>query len=183
MNKDDYMRKVASAWKELPEAKRNVYNEAHKAESVKYRQELEKWEKEMVSIGNIDLIRKQALIVQDDGPKRKRASRAKAAKSDWSDGWCSDSPDDKQEKNESINHLPDDPRQVDLESESKILSSKTIESEEGEQKQASSNSEKDTTGDRNQPLSTEKPSSEAKNKPADNSKENVIKKFKDFFKF
>lgn len=54
--------------------------------------------------------------------------------------------------------------------------------EEGEQKQSSSYSEKDITSDRKQPLSTEMSSSESANQPTDNSKGNVIKKFKDFFK-
>lgn len=80
MDKVDFMRKTAAVWRELPEAKRNVYIEKYKADVVKYRVEQEEWEKKMLSLGNTDLVRKSALIEQDEN--RKSYYRPRAAKSD-----------------------------------------------------------------------------------------------------
>lgn len=74
MNRHDFIRKIATAWNELPEAKRKPYNDAYAADAVKYKDELAKWEKEMIKLGNVDLVRKSAAIDTAE-PKPRRKSR------------------------------------------------------------------------------------------------------------
>jgi len=75
-----FVKKIANEWKELPEEKKKVYNNASKAEFMPYRQELEKWELKMIRLGNTDVVRKEALI--DSEAKKPERGRPNASKSD-----------------------------------------------------------------------------------------------------
>lgn len=142
----------------------------------------------MIKLGNLDLVRKEALIEHE--PKPKGSGRAKA---DWNDWWCAYSADDKQETIESMaqtHHFLNNPRQVDLETEKppteeKNLLLKPSQEEEVTQTKLSSNSEKHTTGIiyLESPKPPEVPSSKAADKPIINSKNYFLKKLVDFFKF
>lgn len=77
MHYHDQLKKIAENWKQLPEAKRNKYNEEFKKDNVVYAQELAKWELKMIRLGNLDLVRNEALI--EEKPVKSR--RAKAEKS------------------------------------------------------------------------------------------------------
>lgn len=45
LSRDDFMRRVAEDWRQLPEAKRVEYNNLSKAEFVKYNKDILKWER------------------------------------------------------------------------------------------------------------------------------------------
>lgn len=50
----DLVKQVTTEWRELPEDKRKIYNDAGKAERATYNQELAKWEAEMVQQGHFN---------------------------------------------------------------------------------------------------------------------------------
>lgn len=75
------MRKVAKEWNTLPEEKKNVYNEEARVESIQYRQDLATWELKMIRLGNLDLVRQDALIDSDAG-KKEKLGRGRPRRSD-----------------------------------------------------------------------------------------------------
>jgi hypothetical protein len=73
-----YQTRIVEKWNALPADKKEVYNEACKAETVIYKQDLAKWELKMVRLGNVELVRQDALIEQDlKKPVRKTSGRPK----------------------------------------------------------------------------------------------------------
>lgn len=188
----EFHQKIVQNWHEMPEEKRNAYNEASKAESVVYRQELAKWELKMVRLGNVDLVRQEALIEHENQPARGKG-RSKASKSDWELGWCPESPIDVTQqtiissKHPKISSHPITPLKADDEQ----LNIKHHEEQEMKSPASSkSRGESDTTSDIPQPtFSTTiqppepEPVPSTADQPKQKSKETVINKFKDFFKF
>ena len=75
----DFSRKLAQDWKALPEEKKNVYNQAYKAALVRYKQDLAKWELKMIRLGNVDLVRQEALVEHPD-KKPIKTKQVKATK-------------------------------------------------------------------------------------------------------
>lgn len=61
----------------MSEAERKPFNDAAQVEFVKYKQEITKWELKMVRLGNIDLVREEALIEHENSqkPKRRQSKR------------------------------------------------------------------------------------------------------------
>lgn len=83
---------ISEQWNKLDEAQKKKYNELANSEFVKYRQELAKWELKMVRLGNIDLVRDEALIEHDKISKpRFRRTKPVSSDSDWDLGWYSSS--------------------------------------------------------------------------------------------
>lgn len=70
-----YHKKLVQQWKELAEAKRAEYNAAAKAELVTYKQDLAKWELKMIRLGNVELVRQEALIEPTTKSVRKHVGR------------------------------------------------------------------------------------------------------------
>jgi hypothetical protein len=69
---------MVEKWNSLPVEKKDAYNESCKAENVIYKQQLAKWELKMVRLGNVELVRQDALIDQDlKKPLRKTTGRPK----------------------------------------------------------------------------------------------------------
>lgn len=62
MHYRDQLKKIAEAWKQLPEAKRSKYNDEFQKDNAIFAQELAKWELKMIRLGNLDLVRNEALI-------------------------------------------------------------------------------------------------------------------------
>ena len=58
----EFQQQIVSEWSAMDPQKKQVYNDACKAESEVYRKELAKWELKMVRMGNVDLVRQEALI-------------------------------------------------------------------------------------------------------------------------
>lgn len=185
----------------LPEDKKKAYNDAARAEGVIYKQELAKWELKMIRLGNLGLVRPEALTDWEVKKSKRRTPKTTRSKSssdsDWKFGWCSEPPfDDTQQiissttKPTQISSQPDPP----LPADDKHLQTKNTE-EVPEVKlnlssSLSSKSESDTTGESIKQLSNQKPAEpEPKpvpspaEKPSEPSKDSVINKLKDFFKF
>lgn len=70
-------------WNALTDAKKKTYNDAFTNDLVKYRQELARWELRMIRLGNVDLVRQEALVEQP--AKRKPAAKVSARKPKDSD--------------------------------------------------------------------------------------------------
>lgn len=185
----EFHKKIAINWHELPEEKKNAYNDASKAETVTYRQELAKWELKMVRLGNIDLVRQEALIEQE--PKAPRAkARAKASKSDWELGWCAESPIDVTQQSvisSKLTNLSSHPAAPLSADDEQLLNPKHHEKQEMKSPPIG---ESDTTSDNPQikissTIQPSKPEPEpaTADQPNKKSKETVMNKFKDFFKF
>jgi len=175
----EFLKKMANDWNMLPEEKKKVYNDEAKAEGILYRQELAKWELKMIRLGNLDLVRQEALInseVKTSKRGRPKASRSKSGSdSDWEFGWCSDPFDDKQQnissttKQTQINSQPDP-----LPADDKHLPNKNTE-EVPEVKlnlssSLSSKRESDTTGESIKQSSNQEPA-EPEPKPVPSSAE------------
>lgn len=185
----DFHKQIVEKWHALPENKRAVYNEAYKSELEGYKRDLAKWELKMIRLGNQDLVRQEALIEQSLDVTRKPKSRK--TKTDWSDGWCSDSSDDA--KSTEINSLSSiqeiknsSPPKLPQADEGNFQIKPDDLKQEVNLKLSSSDLAPDTTGDQSKPLPSKPeqvPSSTAVNPQASNSKESVIHKLKDFFKF
>lgn len=58
----DYHKQIVQAWYDLSDEQKKVYNDACLAESAGYKRDLAKWELKMIRLGNIELVRHQALI-------------------------------------------------------------------------------------------------------------------------
>lgn len=191
----EFHKMIVQNWHEMPEGKKNTYNDACKAETVNYRQELAKWELKMVRLGNVDLVRQEALIEQETKSPRGKG-RSKVQKSDWELGWCLESPIDITQQTvisskhpKLSSHLPTTPQKTDDEH------LKINHHEELEMKSTApskSKGESDTTSDNlQQPIlssttiqPTEPEAVPSKTEqPNENSKGTVMNKFKDFFKF
>ena len=73
----DWQKVVAEKWNSMSDAERKPLNDAAQADFVKYKQEITKWELKMVRLGNIDLVREEALIEHDNSqkPKRRQSKR------------------------------------------------------------------------------------------------------------
>lgn len=81
----DWQKKVAEKWNSMPENERKPYNDAAHADFNKYKQEIAKWELKMVRLGNIDLVREEALIEHESSQKPKRRQQSKRQQSTDSD--------------------------------------------------------------------------------------------------
>lgn len=53
---------VVKKWAELTDDQKLTYQNAYKADSVKYREELSKWEMKMIESGNVEFVRQETLI-------------------------------------------------------------------------------------------------------------------------
>jgi transcription factor A len=73
----DWQKVVADKWNSMSDAERKPFNDAAQLEFVKYKQEITKWELKMVRLGNIDLVREEALIEHEIShkPKRRHSKR------------------------------------------------------------------------------------------------------------
>ena len=80
MDNKGFLRKVANEWNALPEEQKKPYNDAAKAETEVYKQELAKWELKMIRLGNLDLVR-QAALVESEPKKSRGRGRGSASKS------------------------------------------------------------------------------------------------------
>lgn len=182
----EIQKKAAQTWDALPEEKKKVYNDMFANENVKYKQDLAAWELKMIRVGNLDLVRSDALIDDPKSsrkPKVHRGPRKQSSDSDWNVGWCS-SPDDKQQHISTIKDSlhtssPNQPaadKHLRQEIEIKVEKIPKVSSEV----------EADTTGDNNNSTtkSQELPIEITTiHKPDEKSKGSVINKLKTFFKF
>lgn len=66
-------------WHALTDAKKKTYNDAFSSDLVKYRQELARWELKMIRLGNVDLVRQEALVEQ---PAKRKVGARKPKDSD-----------------------------------------------------------------------------------------------------
>lgn len=74
-------------WRQLPEEKKKVYNEAFKAEELVYKDRLSKWEAEMANSGQVHLVRRRTLLESvrkdavvdspEDSPESGKKSKAR----------------------------------------------------------------------------------------------------------
>lgn len=73
----EWQKVVAEKWNSMSETERKPFNDAAQVEFVKYKQEITKWELKMVRLGNIDLVREEALIEHENSqkPKRRQSKR------------------------------------------------------------------------------------------------------------
>lgn len=75
----EFSKQLGKEWRALPEAKKNVYIDAYKADRALYKQKLARWELKMIRLGNTDLVRQEALVQPIKKPTRRRRT-AKTAK-------------------------------------------------------------------------------------------------------
>lgn len=89
----EWQQKIADKWNKMSDAERKPYNDASHAEFAKYKQDIAKWELKMVRLGNIDLVREEALIEHENSqkPKRRQSKKQLSSDSDWELGWYSSS--------------------------------------------------------------------------------------------
>lgn len=73
---------IVKKWNELSDNDKKAYNTAFASDLVKYRQDLAKWELKMIRLGNVDLVRQEALI---DPSKRKAIAKSSVRKTKDSD--------------------------------------------------------------------------------------------------
>lgn len=185
MSYRDFHKKIVEKWHALPEAKRTAYHEAYKGDLEGYKRDLAKWELKMIRLGNQDLVRQEALIEQSLDVARKPKSRK--AKSDWSVGWCPGSPDDTtQTKINSLSSIQEienrsPPKKPQADEGNFQIKPEDLK-QEVNLKLSSSELAPDTTGDQSKPLPS-KPEPVPSPTANVNSKESVVNKLKDFFKF
>lgn len=68
---------ITSKWKALSDAQKKPYNDAAHIDFTKYKEELAKWELQMIRLGNTDLVRESAMIEKTlDKPKRRNNKKA-----------------------------------------------------------------------------------------------------------
>jgi HMG (high mobility group) box len=77
-----WQKMVAEKWLNLTEEAKKPYLDAANADNLKYKQELAKWELKMVRLGNIDLVREEALIDHDRISKPRMRRQTKSSDSD-----------------------------------------------------------------------------------------------------
>lgn len=65
----------------LPEDKKKAYNDAARAEGVIYKQKLAKWELKMIRLGNLGLVRAEALTDWEVKKSKRRTPKTTRSKS------------------------------------------------------------------------------------------------------
>jgi hypothetical protein len=67
--------KIVQQWNNLSDKEKEVYTKKMKVNQDNYKRELRQWEERMIRLGNIDLVRNEALI--EPRPIKKRQPRTK----------------------------------------------------------------------------------------------------------
>lgn len=69
-------------WNELSDDEKKAYNVGFANDIGKYKQDLAKWELKMIRLGNVDLVRQEALIETTKGKPSAKPSVRKTKDSD-----------------------------------------------------------------------------------------------------
>ncbi|XP_055709653.1 transcription factor A, mitochondrial [Phlebotomus papatasi] len=72
----EWLNTVSAKWMGLPEKAKDVFVQASHVEMQKYQEELAKWEKSMVKLGHLDVVRHEALLEVPPPKSRKRSTKA-----------------------------------------------------------------------------------------------------------
>lgn len=73
----EWQRDAAVSWSKLSDEQKKQYNKQSSDGAVKYKQELAKWELKMIRMGNVDLVRSEALV-EPNPRKTQRNPRARS---------------------------------------------------------------------------------------------------------